>query len=269
MKQEEFWKPVDGWGGYLISTEGRVKTLARTIQTPIGVRYVKERIRNGYVGKRGYVIITLSLNGKQKTVPIHRLVAKAFIPNPENKIDVDHIDGDRTNNSINNLRWATRKENSNNAITSRRKIESGVYKKAVVKALVTRTKKHQKYAPKTVYSYTKDGVFLRSYYSIGEAARIMGVGSKTLYNALNNEYVLIGGFLWSDRLKEGLRYKIRNYKSMKPILQYDKDGNFIKEWPTIKDAALALSIPYTSIYRSIRVNNGKPKKYKFKFKEQW
>lgn len=267
MNQEEIWESIDGWDGYLISTEGRVKTLSRTINTPIGVRYVKEKIRNGIVGKRGYVTITLCVNGKQKTVPVHRLVAKAFIPNPENKIDVDHIDGDSTNNHVDNLRWATRKENLNNPITSKRKIESGVYKEASVKALTTRKAKNQKYAPKIVYSYTKDGDYVKSYNSIGEAARCFRVDPKSIHHALNDEHVLVGGFLWSDKIINGFRYIERDYKSKRPILQFDKDGNLIREWNSIHDASQALGISDKNIYRSIRVNNGKPKKYKFKFKE--
>lgn len=59
-----------------------------------------------------YLIVDLYMNNKSKKVPIHRLVAEAFIPNPENKATVDHIDGNRKNNSIDNLRWATYSENN-------------------------------------------------------------------------------------------------------------------------------------------------------------
>ncbi|GAH08158.1 unnamed protein product [marine sediment metagenome] len=58
--------------------------------------------------------LTLTLNEKRKLINIHRLVAKAFIPNPGNKELVDHIDRNKQNNNSNNLRWATPKENSNN-----------------------------------------------------------------------------------------------------------------------------------------------------------
>lgn len=60
----------------------------------------------------GYLIVDLYMNNKSEKVPIHRLVAEAFIPNPKNKATVDHIDGDRQNNSIDNLRWATYSENN-------------------------------------------------------------------------------------------------------------------------------------------------------------
>jgi len=69
---------------------------------------------------KGYKIISLWKNGIGKMFRIHRLVAAAFIPNPENKPCIDHIDGDRANNHIDNLRWSNRKQNSNNPITRKR-----------------------------------------------------------------------------------------------------------------------------------------------------
>lgn len=68
-------------------------------------------------GKNGYCLANLWKNNKLYTKSVHRLVAEAFIPNPENKSCVDHINGDRTDNSVENLRWVTPRENSNNPIT--------------------------------------------------------------------------------------------------------------------------------------------------------
>lgn len=72
-----------------------------------------EHIKQPFTNKdNGYLIVDLYMNNKSEKVPIHRLVAEAFIPNPENKATVDHIDGNRKNNSIDNLRWATYSENN-------------------------------------------------------------------------------------------------------------------------------------------------------------
>lgn len=81
--------------------------------------------RNGKILKQqtnthGYKHIHLSINGNVTTCLIHRLVAMAFIPNPDGKPCVDHIDGDRTNNKVDNLRWVTINENNNNPITKKR-----------------------------------------------------------------------------------------------------------------------------------------------------
>lgn len=101
-------------GLYQVSNLGRFKSLERI--TPDG-RRIKEKLLNPVKDKQGYMIITLSKNGKAKTHKIHRLIAMAFIPNPENKPCIDHIDTNRDNNSLDNLRWVTQKENSNNEIS--------------------------------------------------------------------------------------------------------------------------------------------------------
>lgn len=101
MFENEIWKEIDGWEGkYLISNYGRVKSLKRAAP-----RILKQRI-----GSTGYMMINLS----QKTYQVHRLVANAFIPNTENKPTVDHIDGDKTNNRVENLRWADKKQQAIN-----------------------------------------------------------------------------------------------------------------------------------------------------------
>jgi len=67
--------------------------------------------------KYGYTYYVISINGERKTIKAHRMVAQCFIPNPENKPTVDHINGDRRDNRIENLRWATWKEQQDNDVT--------------------------------------------------------------------------------------------------------------------------------------------------------
>ncbi len=98
---EEF-KAIENYD-YLISNHGNVKSNITGII-----------LKPGFNKATGYYYVSLSKNGKSKTFTVHRLVANAFIPNPENKPQVDHIDNCRINNNINNLRWCTPEQNQSN-----------------------------------------------------------------------------------------------------------------------------------------------------------
>ena len=114
---EEIWKAIEGYEGkYEVSNLGRVRSLDRTI---IGGAYNSPMFRKGTIlkpqpkGYSGYVGLRLCKDGKGENVYIHRLVAKAFIPNPDNLLDVNHKDENKKNNRADNLEWVTRKENIN------------------------------------------------------------------------------------------------------------------------------------------------------------
>jgi len=104
--QHEQWKPIAECNGdYYISSYGRVKSC----------RCTKEKIMKPQTNTRGYLSIGLMINGKQRMQKIHRLVANAFIANPENKPQVNHIDANKLNNCISNLEWVTQQENIQHA----------------------------------------------------------------------------------------------------------------------------------------------------------
>ena len=104
----EIWKPVKGFENYEVSNLGQVKSLNynRTKEAKI-LRLCKN--------KDGYLTVTLYKNGKGYAKKVHRLVTAAFIPNPEGKTEVNHIDGNKTNNRVENLEWATHSENMHHA----------------------------------------------------------------------------------------------------------------------------------------------------------
>lgn len=115
----EEWKDVKGYEGfYLISNYGRVMSLRRKRYTGAESYYYQEtRILKPYTDTYGYYSITLTnSSGKRRNHKIHRLIAQAFIENTEAKSCINHIDGDKKNNKINNLEWCTKKENNVHAV---------------------------------------------------------------------------------------------------------------------------------------------------------
>lgn len=102
----EEWKEIDGWSGYKISTFGRVMSYKK-------YDYGKLLSQATYKKRGGYKYIALgnSTMKTQKKYKIHRLVGEAFIPNPDNLPQIDHIDRNTANNNISNLRWVTAREN--------------------------------------------------------------------------------------------------------------------------------------------------------------
>jgi len=108
------FKDIAGFDGlYQISNDGEVLSLNRECNVKGGHRSVKSRVLKKVIDSRGYFKVTLSKSGAPvKNWLIHRLVALTFIPNPDGKVEVNHIDGDKQNNNVENLEWATRQENA-------------------------------------------------------------------------------------------------------------------------------------------------------------
>lgn len=110
--QEEIWVPVVGYEGcYEVSNLGRVRGLYNRVYG---------RILSPACSNKGYRYVCLYKNKKSKNIKVYRLVATAFLPNPLNLPEVDHIDGSRDNDIAINLRWVTHQENINNPITRER-----------------------------------------------------------------------------------------------------------------------------------------------------
>ena len=118
LKNEE-WRGIKGLEEYYqVSNMGRVRSLDRTWVDSMGRTFFKKgRILKLSQNKKGYMRVDLSYKGKDKHYVVHRLVAETFIPNPQNKPCVDHIDTDKTNNKVENLRWCTVQENNYNETT--------------------------------------------------------------------------------------------------------------------------------------------------------
>lgn len=111
--KEEVFKPIKGYeGSYEISNLGRVKSLSRMVKGKGGgLRRVPERIMSVRTGGREYLHATLCLNSKYKTRTVHGLVAEAFLDADPSRPQVNHINGDKFDNRVENLEWVTQSEN--------------------------------------------------------------------------------------------------------------------------------------------------------------
>lgn len=106
----EIWKPVVGYDGvYEVSNIGRVKRL-------VGYHCWKDRVLRQNLVRGNYCMVILSVNDDKKPSPVHRIVAKAFIPNPLNKPFINHKDANPKNNCVDNLEWCTQSENIKHAV---------------------------------------------------------------------------------------------------------------------------------------------------------
>lgn len=178
MNKEEIWKPIPGYKElYEVSSEGRVKRLEYVIVDKIGRKYHrKEQILKGISNSNGYLQVHLHDNkGKRKFLPVHRLVAKTFISNPEDKPQVNHKDEDKTNNCVDNLEWVTIKENANYG---------------------TRNERIAKAQSKFVAQYSKDGEFIKVWQSANEAGRQLGAGQSNISRVARGERKTCYGFIW-------------------------------------------------------------------------
>ena len=113
----EKWERIKGYEKYYeISNFGNVKSLDREISNKKGSYTKKGRLLKKSYTSTGYLKVELTKNKKKKSFKVHRLVAQAFIPNPESKPNVNHIDGNPLNNNFKNLEWCTQKENVEHAL---------------------------------------------------------------------------------------------------------------------------------------------------------
>lgn len=178
---QEIWKDVVGFEGlYKFSNLGNVISTRRNYSK--GTWYLKP-FYNG-----GYLRVSLVVNWKKKSFLVHRLVAEAFIPNPDNRDTVNHIDGCKTNNHVENLEWATRKEQTIHAI-----------KIGLRPNIVPHTPLKGSLNPlsKPVYQYDKNGNLINKWSCAREASETLNFSKNSIYRCCCGNRKTYKGYIWA------------------------------------------------------------------------
>lgn len=159
------WRIIEEFPNYEITIDGKIRHIK------------KKKIRKISKGARGYPVVSMRKDGKSYLRTIHVLIARTFIPNPDNKTQVNHIDGDKENYSIDNLEWCTPRENVLHA---------------------RRTGLQKSDGDKRVAQYTKDGEFVATYKSVSGASRKTGINRCAIGFVANRKprYKSAGGYIW-------------------------------------------------------------------------
>ena len=184
-------KKIIGFKGYFVTDSGKVLSEYKG-----NFKWLKPCKCRG-----GYLQVHLYKEGKTYKKKAHRLVAEAFIDNPENKPCVDHINGVRDDNRVCNLRWCTQQENNNFPLAKKNKSEALKGRQSPMKGKPSPMKGKPKpegagKQPKQVIQYTKKGVLIATYYSTSEASRKTGVNQGNISSACNGKLSSAGGFKW-------------------------------------------------------------------------
>lgn len=195
---KEIWKDIDGYEGYQVSNLGRVRSLDRIDSNNHPLKGV---ILKPHISNSGYLLVGLYKQQKRDGKLLHRLVAEAFLPNPDNKPEIDHINTIKTDNTVflnedgsinyekTNLRWTTRKENINNPLTktkmriNARKPSKGKY-----------GKKHHRSKP--IIQYDKEGNFIKEWDCANDVERVLGISNKHIGSVCLGKRKSCGGYIW-------------------------------------------------------------------------
>lgn len=224
----EIWRNIEGYEGYLVSNLGRIKSAQRKVPNKNHLMTIKGIIKKQRLDHNGYPVVCLCIRKKFKNKIVHRLVAKAFIDNPENKPYVNHKNGIQIDNRIENLEWVTNSENLLHA-----------YRVLGIKLPPSKMKKD-------VYQFDKTGKLIKKWDSQTEAALFFKIKPCGISNAVRKNN-MAAGFFWSHT----------NFISKEIIKNHKNHFNLIElngKLVSHSEAERILGFSHGIIYS--RLNNG-------------
>lgn len=182
--ENEQWKTISGYENYEVSNYGRVKSL----------KGKEERILKQGTNKYGYQQICLCKDGKPKSFKVHRLVASAFIDNPNNYEQVNHIDENKCNNHVDNLEWCDCKYNINYGTACERRSKALSGENSSKPMLGKFGKEH--HLSKQVIQLTLYGEVMRNWDSIADVQRELGYSNAHICSCCKNKRKSAYGYKW-------------------------------------------------------------------------
>ena len=195
----EIWKNIKKYEGlYQVSNMGRVKSLNYR-------KTGKERILKGVDYGQGYLYVSLIKDGKVEQCRINRLVAQAFLDNPEGYTDVNHRDENKQNNCVENLEWCSRSYNINYGTRNKKaseKLKGKKHSEEHIKKISEKLKgrkqseEHIKKRSKPVFSVDKESGLIMWWQSASEAGRVLGIAPTHITKCCKGKYKSAGGHVW-------------------------------------------------------------------------
>ena len=238
LEENKMWKKFIYEGietDYSVSTEGEVRKDT--------TNYILSQS-----SQQDYKFVTLLINGQQKRMRVHRMVAMTFIENPDNKPYVNHINGIRYDNNVENLEWVTQSENIQHAV---------------------RTGLMQSGRKKAVIQYNLNGDRMATFESATEAARQTGGSQSKITMCCKRQRETANDYQWRyyDDVQDVQKVEKR-FITGKKVAKCDEEGNILEIFPSFKEAARAVNGTSSAISRVCSGTNIRHKGYKWKLVEE-
>lgn len=236
-KQKEIWKIYPDYDFIEVSNLGRGRSKDRYVPSKNGgKRLAKGHILKQYQERSGYMRVKFKVNGETKSVLVHRMVATCFIPNPDNLPEVNHIDNDRTNNTVSNLEWCTRQYNSD-------------YKK------MFGTSPAQLFGCPVFAVNLKTGKVLR-FETQSEAARQLGIPSSNINMVIKGKMNTAGGYWFTECESEITEEKIQEIRdgmhSLSGVIAVNPETGEVSWFESQHEAGRQLGFDYRNINNVVK-----------------
>ena len=192
---EEIWKDIKDYEGlYQISNFGRVKSLKRKVKNKNGYRIVEEKILKNLINDMGYYTVNLRKDNQNNIKLIHRLIAENYISNKNNYPIINHIDGNKLNNNIDNLEWCTYSHNIKEAF--KLGLNKYTYKENFKHDYWKNKKGKEHSKSKSINQYDVEGNFIKEWESLTQASRELNINLIYISNVCRGKQRVAGGYKW-------------------------------------------------------------------------